>query len=264
MISLPVVLSVAIVFLTYKTLAGGFSLAPGQVDTNLSGRAILLAVLSIAAGVYIAGPLAGPALVIGIAIHEYGHVAAFRAMGHTDARFRMIPFLGGVAISRQMPRNQLADFYISIMGPGIMLAPLVICGLAANSLWQTAPQIAQFAQVMFVITGAINFFNLLPMWPLDGGRILRTITFGFWPKASQILTMVMSLALAAWAFYTGRWLILIVAMLGFNSARNIEKINKMQAAMTPVQGIAATLAYLATMAAHYIAGAPLIKSLLLP
>lgn len=252
------------VILTLRVLEGGFALAPGQIETNVSGRAIVLAVLSIAAGVWLAGPLAGPALVLGIAMHEYGHVAAYRAMGHTDARFRLIPFLGGVAISRHLPRSQLADFYISIMGPGIMLAPLVICGLLSETLWRDAPMLAQFAQIMFVITGAVNFFNLLPLWPLDGGRIVRTITFGVWPGASKVLTRVMSIALGVWAAYTGRWLILIVAIIGFNSARRIGAINRKQPAMTPVQAGAATIAYLATAAAHGVAGAPLLARLLFP
>ncbi len=261
---IQIVLSAIVVLLTYRILEGGFALKPGQIETNISMSAILLAVASIAAGVYLAGPLAGPALVLGIAIHEYGHVAAFRAMGHTDARFRMIPFLGGVAISRQMPKNQLADYYIVIMGPGIMLAVLVVSGLVAETMWQTWPNVAAFARIMFIITGAINFFNLLPLWPLDGGRIVRTITYGFWPSASPIITRVMALALAAWAVYTGRWLILIVAILGFNSARQIRAINAIQPPMSGVHAVAATIAYVCALAAHGMAGAPLIRSLLFP
>jgi len=260
----PLFIAAASVFLTFRILEGGFALKPGQVDTNLSGRAIILAVASIAAGIFLVGPLAGIALVIGIAIHEYGHVAAFRAMGHTDARFRMIPFLGGVAISQQMPRDQLSDFYISIMGPGIMLAPLIISGVVAENMWQTSPNIAHFAQTMFIITGAINFFNLLPLWPLDGGRIIRTVTFGFWPGASPIITRIMAIGLAVWAFYTGRWLILVVAIFGFNSARQIKEINQQQPAMTGRQALFATVAYLCALGAHGLAGAPLIRSLLFP
>ena len=259
---IPVFLSGYALYLTFLVLRGGFALKPGQVETNLSGRSILLAVASIAAGVYLFGPLAGVAVVLGIAIHEYGHVAAFRAMGHTDARFRMIPFLGGVAISRQLPYNQLADFYISIMGPGIMLAPLIISGFAAEMIGPGNPMLGQFAYTMFVVTGAINFFNLLPLWPLDGGRIVRTVTYGFWPGASPLITRAMSIALAIWAIYTGRWLILIVAIFGWSSARQIKAINAVQPAMTGTQALAATIAYGCALAAHGIAGAPLILSLL--
>lgn len=257
-------LAAGAVYLTYKVLEGGFALKPGQIETNWSGRAIVLAVLSIGAGVYIAGPLGGPALVLGIALHEYGHVAAFRAMGHTDARFRMIPFLGGVAISQQAPRNQLADFYISIMGPGIMLAPLVVCG-AIISLAGTVPNNVVFAaQIMLMITGAINFFNLLPLWPLDGGRIVRAITYGFWPRASFLLTGAMGIALAGWAIYTGRWLILIVAIFGLSSLRQMNAISSRQPPMTGGQATIALIAYLCAMAAHWVAGAPMILALLFP
>lgn len=261
---IDLLLAAGAVFLTYKVLEGGFALKPGQVETNFSGKAILLVVLSIAAGVYIAGPLGGVALVLGIALHEYGHVAAFRAMGHTDARFRMIPFLGGVAISRQTPRNQLAEFYIAIMGPGIMLAPLVICAAIINMAGVFPNSVVIGAYQVMAITGLVNFFNLLPLWPLDGGRIVRSITFGFWPMASVVLTGLMGAALAVWAFSTGRWLILIVAILGLSSLRQMNKVSRIQSPMTAGQAIFATIAYLCALGAHWAAGEPFILGLLFP
>ena len=252
-----------ITWLTFRVLEGGFAIKPGQVETNLSGRALVLAVLSVGAAILITGQVAaGLALVIGIAIHEFGHVAAFRAMGHDDARYRMIPFLGGVAISAKMPRDQLSDFYISIMGPGIMLAPLVISGVLAEVLSTSAPGIAALARVMFIITGVINFFNLLPLWPLDGGRILRTITYTWSPMASRYITLAMSLGLAAWAFYASLPLIFLVALFGFSSARKIATINRAQPPMTGAQAVTAAIAYICAMAAHGLAGLPLIANIL--
>lgn len=261
---LTILLGAAFLTLTYRVLEGGFALKPGQVETNLNGQAVVLAIASIAAGVFLVGPLAGVALVLGIAIHEYGHVAAYRTMGHTDARFRLIPFMGGVAISNQTPKSHLADFYISIMGPGIMLAPLVICGFIIDAPGRFPYPVTHFAYTMFIITGAINFFNLLPLWPLDGGRIVRTITHGFWPQASPLITRGMALGLGLWAAYTGRWIILLVAIFGWTSARQIKSINARQEPMTPAQALVATIAYGAALAAHGLAGAPLIMSLLFP
>jgi len=229
------------------------------VKTNISGKAFVLGILSILAGVFLAGPIAGVAIVVGIAIHEYGHVAAYRVAGHDDARFRMIPFLGGVAISERMPRDQLTDFYVVIMGPGIMLAPLAVFGVLSEILATDYPMLANISNIMFIFTGAINFFNLLPLWPLDGGRIIRTITYSFSPMVSRFVTLGMSLALGAWAIYMQLPLILIVAVVGFNSARRVAAINKLQPAMERSEAIMAAVAYLATMAAHGMAGQLLIE-----
>lgn len=258
-----IIAAAGITWLTFKVLEGGFAIKPGQVETNISGRAIGLAILSIAAAILITRQVsAGLALVIGIAIHEFGHVAAYRAMGHDDARFRLIPFLGGVAISNKLPKDQLTDFYVAIMGPGIMLAPLVISGVAAEMLATTAPRVAALAQIMFIITGVINFFNLLPLWPLDGGRILRTITFTWSPVASRFITLGMSVALAVWAIYAKLPLIALVAFFGFRSARRIATINRAQAPMLPREAVMAGIAYLAALAAHGLAGMSLIVHIL--
>lgn len=251
-----------VAYLCYKVLEGGFALHPGQTVTNFSGRAIGLAVLSFGAAIWLIGPFGGIALVLGIAIHEYGHVAAFRAAGHNDARFRLIPFLGGVAISNKLPKDQLTEFYIAIMGPGIMLVPLVLCGLYLEAFAGGNPLALNFAYTMFLITGAINFFNLLPLWPLDGGRIVRSLTVGLSPRFSQAITLVMSIGLALWALYAKQPLIFIVSILGFSAARHVGAMTKKQPAMTNGQAVTALAAYLLTLYAFWIAGEPLINRLI--
>ena len=260
---LSLIAAVGILWLTYLTLRGGLASAPGQAQTNLSGNAIILAVLSFGIAGLVFGWQAGIALVLGIAIHEFGHVAAYRVAGHDDARFRLIPLLGGVAISGRLPRDQLTDFYVAIMGPGIMLGILVATGALIPVLASVSPQAASFAVTMFVITGAINFFNLLPLWPLDGGRILRTLTYSWSPLASRFITLGMSIGLAVWALYAGLPLIFLVALLGFSSARRIAVINRAQPPMSPMQSLIAAIAYLAATAAHGLAGWDLITRILL-
>ena len=251
-----------VTYLCYKCLEGGFAPNRGEnAQTNITPKSILLAIASFGAAIWLLGPIAGVAIVLGIAIHEFGHVAAFRAMGHNDARFRLIPLLGGVAISNKLPKNQLSEFYIAIMGPAIMLVPLVITGVYIHTIGTTSSLIDSFARTMFIITGAINFFNLLPLWPLDGGRIVRAITFGLSPQLSQILTLTMSGGLVMWALYAQQPLIFIVAILGFSAARRVSKMTKKQAPMTGGQALSATAAYVVSLWAFWIAGRPLIEQI---
>lgn len=260
--SLEPLLALAVCALTFQALTGGFALARGQVETNLNGSALILGLLSIGAGVYLAGPVAGLALVIGIAIHEYGHVAAYRAMGHTDARYRLVPFLGGLAISKQIPRTQLAEYYVIFMGPGIMLAPLVISGVLWQSLNFSHPMLASYAYIMFAVTGAINFFNLLPLWPLDGGRILRVLVGAFSVRMSKLVTLSMSGLLIFLAFSIRQPLILIVGFLGLRAIGQLDALNRVQKPMRPAQAGMGLAAYLAMLAAHGMAGQGIIRMIL--
>lgn len=251
-----------VVFLCFKSLEGGFGPNQGKnAQSNFTTKSILLAIASFVAAVLVIGPISGVAIVLGIAIHEFGHVAAFRSIGHNDARFRLIPLLGGVAISNRLPKNQLAEFYIAIMGPGIMLAPLVVTGVYIHTIGVTNSLFDQFARAMFIITGAINFFNLLPFWPLDGGRIVRAITFGVSHKISHALTFIMSGGLIIWAILAQQYLILFVAIVGLLAARQAISLSEKQPPMTNSQAIAALAAYLIMLWAFWLAGRPLIEQL---
>lgn len=256
-------ISLGVLWLTYLTLRGGFALKAGQTVTNLSGNAIGLAVVSFVLAGIVFGWVAGIVLVLGIAMHEFGHVAAFRAAGHDDARFRLIPLLGGVAISGRLPKDQLTDFYIAFMGPGIMLCVVVISGVSISWLLPDYPTAANIAAAIFTITGAINFFNLLPLWPLDGGRILRTLTYPISPLMSRYITLGMSVGLAIAALYIQAPLIFLVAIFGFSSARRIAVINRAQAPMTRQQALLATIAYLCALFTHGFAGWIIIESIVI-
>lgn len=248
-----------ITWLGISALRGGFA-AEQRMATNITLNSLVLGVLSIAAAVWWTNSVAvGVAIVAGIAVHEYGHVAAFRAMGHSDARFRLVPFLGGVAISRKIPRNQLADFYIVFMGPGIMLMPLAISGVMASVF---DGQIGYLAGIMFMVTGAINFFNLLPFWPLDGGRMTRGLLYAVSPWIADRATMVMSIGLAIFAGIAGYYVIVVVALLGLRPAQLAGKVSRRQDPMTHNEALLGLIAYAAMAAAHGIAGWPLLQQVL--
>jgi len=65
---------------------------------GLDPGGLVMSGIAVAVAMYLFGPLFGLALTLVVVLHEFGHVAAFRAIGHADARFRLIPLLGGVAI----------------------------------------------------------------------------------------------------------------------------------------------------------------------
>lgn len=230
---------------------------------GFDANAIMLGVAAVGAAVWFYGPMYGAAVIVSVMVHEFGHVAAFRICGHSDARFRLIPLMGGVAISDQIPASHEKQFFISLMGPGICIAPMVLASVMAEQpfIWDMSVDAAEFLYVFALVTGTINFFNLLPFWPLDGGRLLQVLCNTFWPQGTRQVTMAMSGAAIAVAIYTQSLGIAFFAILGVQSLMAGEQIARFQRPMTRTRGLIAAAAYLATLAAFGVTGWPLVSAL---
>lgn len=247
---------------TLYALCGGL-LDRGRFVTlaGLDAPALVTGAMALAAAVHFFDPLYGVALVLSVMIHEFGHVAAYRVCGHADARFRLIPLIGGVAISDRPPASHDADVFISLMGPVICLAPMVLA-LALLDLGLTVnPLVSDFLWTFALVTGAINFFNLLPFWPLDGGRCLSVLCQTFAPGIAHRITMGMSVAAILLAILSQSFALMAFAILGAHYLLRDGDENRRQRRMTQRHGFLAAAAYLATLASFALIGWPLIARL---
>ena len=118
------------------------------------------------------------ALFLIVLMHEYGHALACRQVGGTANRIVLWP-LGGVAYVDPPPRPG-ATLWSIAAGPLVNVALLVIvtlAGFANRSLgWAaTMPNAHAFLQALWFMNAGLLFFNLLPIYPLDGGQILRSL-----------------------------------------------------------------------------------------
>lgn len=168
---------------TFRALRGGWTSKLKTTIIGLDPKGLGISALAVIAAVIFFGPVFGLSIILVVVIHEFGHVAAFRVAGHHDASFRLIPLLGGYAISNRPVDTQEEDVFITLMGPAICLAPMLLAyGLAQLSI-EYYPA-ALYPLLTFAgIAGALNFFNLLPIWPLDGGRLTAAITSVFHDRA---------------------------------------------------------------------------------
>lgn len=232
------------------TLRGGLIGPRGLTIVGMDAEGLGLGVLAFAAAAWYFGPLYGLAIVFSVMIHEFGHVAAFRIAGHDDARFRLIPLMGGVAISDKAPESQADDFFITLMGPGICLAPMALAYALSYAFAGVAPDAAEFFWVFAIVTGALNAFNLLPFWPLDGGRCTRIIFESFIPKAAPFVALIMSAAFAATAVAMQSIALFAIAILGAQSLFSWSESHLHKRGMTNAQAGLALVAYLTTFAAH--------------
>jgi Zn-dependent protease len=110
-------------------------------------------------------------LIGALLIHEFGHLLAFRLIGQPWGRLIFLPFLGAIAVPRLGFATQAQSVFSAIMGPALSVAlPL----LAAVYLWAGGGH-PELPVLIGIVAAALNLFNLLPVEPLDGGVVLRSI-----------------------------------------------------------------------------------------
>jgi len=112
--------------------------------------------------------------VVLIFIHEMGHVLALRMMGIRASAPMFIPFVGAHIVMQQLPKNAFAEAVGAYGGPLLGTLGAIGCvgiGLATGNLFWYALASSGFL---------LNLFNLLPISPLDGGRIIGVISPRLW------------------------------------------------------------------------------------
>ncbi len=111
--------------------------------------------------------------------HEMSHALVARARGLTTKAITLFA-LGGVAQIEKEPEDAKTEFLVGIVGPfSSAVIGLVSLAIAWALGWQFGATPATPVRAMFVWLGYINLslaaFNMIPGYPLDGGRILRSI-----------------------------------------------------------------------------------------
>jgi len=120
------------------------------------------------------------ALVLCLVFHEYGHIKAMKYFGLKTKGIYLIPFVGGLALSDDKINTRWQDIVISIMGPffGLILSIACLVGY-----WLTDIEILAG---LAVFNALLNLFNLLPILPLDGGHVLKSIAFSINSKVGLV------------------------------------------------------------------------------
>ena len=121
-----------------------------------------------------------------VLLHELGHSVVAQAHGIRVRDITLLP-IGGIARLEAVPENPWTELKIAIAGPAvnlgifILLAPLVVLtfiGAAAEIPFMAAVATGPIGSVLLWLCGAnlaLMAFNLLPAFPLDGGRVLRAL-----------------------------------------------------------------------------------------
>lgn len=142
-----------------------------------------------------------------VVLHELGHSLTARRYGVRVPRILLLP-IGGMAEMEQIPRRPSAELLITVAGPAVnfvivaLLLPFVwreMLGLAGVVEFSLTDIVAQLCWANLIM----GFFNLLPVFPMDGGRIFRALLAYRLPY----------LRATWWAVMVGRALALLFAAL---------------------------------------------------
>jgi Zn-dependent protease len=154
-----------------------------------------------------------------VILHELGHAFAAIKLGYPVRKILLWPF-GGLAVidtAKNMAENHRHEFWIALCGP---LVNVFLMMLAAPFAYMSHPLAIHLAEFMLGVNMIVLCFNMLPIYPMDGGRLLRSVFCwlfqGNWEKATRWAHAVAFITLAGVIpvlLYKGYWAAAIITPL---------------------------------------------------
>jgi len=143
-----------------------------------------------------------------LVIHEYGHLRCMKHYGMKTRGIYLIPLLGAAAVAEDNFPSRRAEATIALAGP---LTGAVLAG--GTGLLYFATRNGAFAAAAAWMA-LINLFNLLPVVPLDGGRVVKSITCSIGSRTGMAAVIIGMLLGAVLAVAADLWIFVIIIPLG--------------------------------------------------
>lgn len=160
-----------------------------------------------------------------VLLHEFGHALACRSVGGDARRIVLWP-LGGVAFV-QPPQRPWPVLWSIAAGPlvNVVLLPITIAAYAWASLPAAglSADAVRYFEIIVVINLVLLVFNLMPIYPLDGGQIFMSVLWLFIDRSKALrITAAVGLAAAVLAapfaiLYGGTMTVILVAFIGWQA-----------------------------------------------
>ncbi len=173
-----------------------------------------------------------------VVLHELGHTLAARHYGIRTPRITLLP-IGGLAEMERMPANPWHEVVVAVAGPlvNVAIASLLIYGFGATLSGQAFASMESPGATFWSRLAAVNVvlvvFNMIPAFPMDGGRVLRALlsTRMSRTKATEVAAktgQVVALAFGFLGLLSGNALLVFVAVFVYLAADGEAQAVSMQ------------------------------------
>lgn len=194
---------------------------------------------------WITGVVAALLLFGSVLLHELAHSLVAKARGMKVHSITLFLF-GGVSNLEEEPERPIIEFAVSIVGPLTSLALAGICWGLLQLVGNRQTPLAGVLTYLALVNTILAAFNLLPGYPLDGGRVLRSILWqktGSLVKATNIAATVgkiMGWALIALGLlqaFAGNWGGLWLAFIGWFLSTSAESSRRQTSLREQLSGV---------------------------
>ena len=149
-----------------------------------------------------------------VLLHELGHALMARRFG-VNTREIVLTGIGGIARLERMPERPLHEMMVALAGPAVNVVLATLVGvflLQRHESWNAITEAA--LEFLFYVNVVMFFFNLIPAFPMDGGRVLRAV-----------LAMMMPFARATrYASLVGQGFAVVFAVVGTLVTHNLALV----------------------------------------
>lgn len=184
------------------------------------------------------------ALFFCVVLHEFGHAFSARYYGVGTRDITLSP-IGGVARLNEMPEKPIQEFMVALAGPMVNLVIAVLLALGLwifvpenwftfnNTMVETFSKPTNFFPLLLGMNLIMAVFNLIPAFPMDGGRMLRALLsmkIGRMraTKIASIVGRVTAVGFLVYSFYAQDVILGLISMFVFVMAGQEYKMVKME------------------------------------
>ncbi|NNC88067.1 MAG: site-2 protease family protein [Akkermansiaceae bacterium] len=219
---------VHVTFFLLLAAVGWLFFARGGADAAVDGVLFILAVFGC------------------VLLHEFGHVLTARQFGVRTPDITLLP-IGGMARMQKLPDKPWQELLVAIAGPAVNVVIgavlLAIFGARAVLEGGEEPQALlmniPFGERLMVVNFVLVIFNMIPAFPMDGGRVLRALlammmNYGTATKIASVIGQGLALAGGFLGLLGPNPILILIAVFVFMAARGESEMVQMRIALQGV------------------------------